>query len=200
MATIQFVGPAPTVSDKGVRFDPNRPDSYIYMSAILQLVEAFDKKEGEVGGIVYHPHAAEFDKNKINSLLQKYCPDLDKRVGAKKEEVERLAEELRQRVESHPSVSADGRRAWLGNIDAMYDYYLQYVTNEVAYDCLLERLAQEVVNLRIEEIKVPLLNHFGMVLNHLAERLDQGKPPVGSDFQVEQTQEGLVAVIKLRHA
>ncbi|WP_353663111.1 hypothetical protein [Hydrogenimonas sp. SS33] len=199
MATIKFVGPAPIVSDRGVRFDPSKPDKYIYLSAALQLAEAFDVR-GEAHDIVYHPKSSEFSETVINDMLQKYCPDLDKRVEERKEKARALAQDLKNRIESHPHISEEARRAWLGNIENMIGYYMQYVTNEEAYECLLERIADEVVKAKIKEIKLPLLNHFGMVLHHLAERLEQRKPPVDSEFHVEHTQAGLLAIVKLRHA
>ncbi len=199
MAKVKFVGPAPVVSDKGVRFDTNRPDKYIYLGAALQLAEAFDVR-GEARDIVYHPKTSELSETVINDLLEKYCQDLDKRVEERKEKAKNMGEDLRRRVSEATTLSEEARRAWLANIDAMYDYYLQYVTNEEAYDCVLERIADEIVAARIKEIKIPLLNHFGMVLHQLADVLENRRPPIDSEFQVEQTPQGLVAVMKLRHA
>lgn len=199
MAKVKFVGPAPVVSDKGVRFDTNRPDKYIYLGAALQLAEAFDVR-GEARDIVYHPKTSELSETVINDLLKKYCQDLDKRVEERKEKAKNMGEDLRRRVSEATTLSEEARRAWLANIDAMYDYYLQYVTNEEAYDCVLERIADEIVAARIKEIKIPLLNHFGMVLHQLADVLENRRPPIDSEFQVEQTPQGLVAVMKLRHA
>ncbi len=199
MATIKFVGPKPIVSDKGVRFDPNQPDKYTYLSAALELAEAFDV-EGEAHDIVYRAKTSQLSDTVMQRMLEKYCPDLEKYVKEREEKAKALVEELRQRVQEHKNISEEGRRAWLGNIDAMYDYYLQYVTNEAAYECVLQRIADEVSKAKIREIRVPLLNHFGLVLHELSEVLEQRKPPIDSEYHVEQTADGLFAVMKLRHA
>lgn len=199
MATIKFVGPKPIVSDKGVRFDPNQPDKYIYLGAALELAEAFDV-EGEARDIVYRAKTSQLSDTVMQRMLEKYCPDLENYVKEREEKAKAMVEELRKRVQEHENISEEGRRAWLANIDAMFEYYLQYVTNEAAYDCLLERIAEEVRRAKIKEIRVPLLNHFGMVLHELSEVLENQKPPVDSEYHVEQTPEGLVAVMKLRHA
>ncbi|WP_457597128.1 hypothetical protein [Hydrogenimonas sp.] len=200
MAHVKLVGPAPRVSDKGVTFDRSREDKYLYLGAALQLAEAFDI-QGEVHDIVYRPKSGELSETVINEMLQKRCPDLDERIKAREEEAKKMVEELRERVEAHPYISEEGKRAWLKNIDVMKDYYLQYITNETAYECVLERIADEIERARIEEIKVPMKNQFAMVLHELGQRLENRKPPIDMEFHIEQhAGEGLVAIVKLRHA
>jgi AcrR family transcriptional regulator len=199
MATIKFVGPKPIVSDKGVRFDASKPDKYIYLGAALQLAQAFDV-EGEAKDIIYRAKTSELSETQINDLLQKYCGDIEETVKEREEKAKGMVEELRQRVNEAKALSEDARRAWLKNIEAMYEYYLQYVTNEAAYDCVLERIASEVAEHHIQEIRVPLLNHFGMVLHELSQVLENRRPPIDSEYHVEQTPEGLFAVMKLRYA
>ncbi|WP_456451670.1 hypothetical protein [Hydrogenimonas sp.] len=198
MATIKFVGPKPIVSDKGVRFDANQPDKYIYLSAALELAQAFDV-EGEAHDIVYRAKTSQLSDTVMQQMLEKYCSNLEEFVKEREEKAKALVEELRQRVQEHKNISEEARRAWLGNIDAMYDYYLQYITNEAAYDCVLERIGDEISKAKIKEIRVPLLNHFGMVLHELSEVLEKRRPPIDSEYHVEQTPEGLFAVMKLRH-
>ena len=199
MVKIKFVGPKPAVTDKGVRFDTTKPDKYIYLGAALQLAQAFDV-EGEAHDILYRAKTSELSETQIMDLLQKYCPDLENYVKAREDKAKELVEDLRRRVEEATTLTEEARRAWLGNIDAMYEYYLQYVTNEAAYECVLNRIAEEIEKAKIKEIRVPLLNHFGMVLHELSEILENRRPPIDSDYQVEHTAEGLFAVVKLRHA
>jgi len=199
MVKIKFVGPKPAVTDKGVRFDTSKPDKYIYLGAALQLAQAFDI-EGEAHDILYHAKTSELSETQIMDLLQKYCPDLDNYVQEREAKAKEMVEDLRRHVESATTLTEEARRAWLKNIDAMYDYYLQYVTNEAAYECVLNRIAEEIEKAKIKEIRVPLLNHFGMVLHELSNILENRRPPIDSDYQVEQTDKGLFAVVKLRHA
>lgn len=198
MATVKFVGYAPRVSDKGVTFDKTKEDRYLHLGAALQLVEAFDIR-GEARDIIYRPKSSELSETVINEMLQKYCPDLDARVENRKEEAKKMVEDLRQRVTDATTLSDTAKRSWLANIDTMIDYYTQYITNETAYNCIMERLSDEVVHAKIKEIKLPLLNHFGLVLHELGELLERRRPPVDSEYHVEQTPEGLIAVMKLRH-
>jgi len=68
----------------------------------------------------------------------------------------------------------------------MRDYYLQYVTNESAYQCALNALADKIHNAHIEEITVPLGRNHGLVLSHLIDVLRDHKPPYDATFSVEE--------------
>ncbi len=195
---IKFVGPAPQVTDRGVSFDRSRPDKFIYLGAALQLAEAFDI-EGEAHDIVYRPRAFEMSESQIEKMLEKYCPNLDDYVKSREDKAKALAEELRKRVGEATTISEEGRQAWLKNIDAMYEYYLQYVTNEAAYDCVLDRVAKEVREAKIKEIRFPMENHFGIVFHDLTQKLETQKPPIDAEFRVEATPEGLMAIVHLKH-
>ncbi|WP_201353679.1 hypothetical protein [Hydrogenimonas urashimensis] len=197
MTTIKFVGPKPIVTDKGVRFDTGKPDKYIYLGVALQLAQAFDVPEG-TQDIVYRAKTSELSETQIMDLMQKYCKNLDDYVQSREEKAKAMVDDLRTHIKEATTLTEEARQAWLKNIDAMFDYYLQYVTNEAAYECVLNRIADEIHKAKIKEIRVPLLNHFGMVLHELSEILENRKPPIDSDYHVEQTPEGLFAIVKLR--
>jgi hypothetical protein len=87
------------------------------------------------------------------------------------------------------TVGADERRAWLGNIEIMRDYYLQYITNESAYQCALDALADKIHQSHIEEVTFPLGRNHGLVLSHLVDVLRDHRPPYDATLSFE-TKEG----------
>ena len=100
-----------------------------------------------------------------------------------------MIEEYISRVEENDTVSADERRAWLGNIEIMRDYYLQYITNESAYQCALDALADKIHQSHIEEVTFPLGRNHGLVLSHLVDVLRDHRPPYDATLSIE-TKEG----------
>ena len=198
MYKVKLVGPMPRVSDRGVTFDTSKEDKYLYLGAALQLAEAFDV-HGVAHDIVYRPRRSELSETQINEMLEKYCDKLDEYAKAREEKAKGQADELRRRVSEATTISEEAKKAWLKNIDMMVDYYMQYITNEAAYECVLDRLGDEIVNAKIEEIKIPMFHRFGVVLHDLMERLEKRKPPVDSEFSVEYTPDGLIGTMKLKY-
>jgi len=196
---LKYVGPVPKVSHRGVVFDKNRPDKFTYLSAALELAEAFDFKNSDIEEHTYRPKGKTMSESEMMEKLQKYCDDIDSFVKQREEKARELVEDLRQHVQSATTLSEESRRAWLKNIDAMYDYYLQYVTNEAAYECVLDKIADEIKEAKIKEIKVPMFQNFGMVLHDLVEVLENKKPPIDSELLVEKLNDGFFGVMKLRH-
>ncbi|NPA29975.1 MAG: hypothetical protein GXO33_07320 [Epsilonproteobacteria bacterium] len=196
---LAYVGPMPKVSDKGVMFDKNNPDKYHYLSAALELAEAFDFNPENEREHVYHPKGVEMKPEEMLARLHRYCDDIEQVVAKREAKAREIVEDLRRRVGEATTISEEGRQAWLKNIDAMYDYYLQFVTNEAAYRCVLEKIASEIAAAKIAEIKVPLFQNFGAVLHDLVDVLENRRPPVDSELIIEKRDEGLFGVMRLKH-
>jgi hypothetical protein len=198
---LKYVGPMPNVSARGVAFDVNKPDKWTFLSAALELAEAFDfQNEKSEGDRVYRPKGQQFSESEMLDRLHRYCDDLESYVKDRETKARALVDELRKKVESSKTISDENRRAWLNNIDAMYDYYLQYVTNESAYQCVLETIAKEVKAARIEEIRVPLFQNFGIVLRDLVDVLENGRPPIDAELSIVKEGNDIFGVMRLRHA
>ena len=106
--------------------------------------------------------------------------------GTREEKTEALVEKYRLRVQNNATITADERNAWLGNIDIMRDYYLQYVTNESAYMCILNALADKIDTSHINEILFPLGNNYALVFSHLLPVLTDHKPPYDAEISMEK--------------
>ncbi len=137
----------------------------------------------------------EYNSSKLTELLKKHCGDLDTVFNSREEKTKEMIKKYTDKVKKNDKVGKDERRAWLGNIKVMNDYYLQYVTNESAYECALNALAKKIHKSHIETITFPLGRNHGLVLSHLVDVLRDHKPPYDATLKVEN-KEG-VAVGKL---
>ncbi len=187
---LKYVGAKPKVSGKGVTFDQTKPDRYTFLTAAVELLEALSFEVTEDKKIyLYNVVRKEYSSSELLELLKKHCTDLDDVFASREEKTNELIEKYISRVKENDTVSTDERRAWLGNIEIMRDYYLQYITNESAYQCALDALADKIHQSHIEEVTFPLGRNHGLVLSHLVDVLRDHRPPYDATLSIE-TKEG----------
>ena len=183
---LKYVGAKPKVSGKGVTFDQTKPDRYTFLNAAVELLEAlsFEAKEDKKV-YLYDVQKKEYNSRKLTELLTKHCGDLDAIFDSREETTKALIKKYTDKVKKNDKISKDERSAWLGNIKIMYDYYLQYVTNESAYECALNALAEKIHKSHIETITFPIGRNHGLVLSHLVDVLRDHKPPYDATLSVK---------------
>ena len=193
---LKYVGAKPKVSGRGVTFDQTKPDKYTFLNAAVELLEALSFKVKKDKSIyLYDVKKKEYSSRKLTELLKKHCGDLDAIFDTREEKTNALIKKYISKVKKNDKIGSDERKAWLGNIKIMTDYYLQYVTNESAYECALNALAAKITKSKIEEITFPIGRNHGLVLSHLVHVLRDHKPAFDATLSVED-QKG-VAVGKL---
>lgn len=184
---LKYVGAKPAVSARGVTFDQTKPDRYTFLNAAVELLEALNFEPTEEKKIyLYNISGKEYGGRQLVDLLKKYCTDMDAVFATREEKTNELIEKYTSRVKENSRITADDRRAWLGNIAIMRDYYLQYVTNESAYQCALDALADLIHKKHIEEVIFPLGRNHGLVLSHLIPVLTDHRPPYDATLSVEE--------------
>jgi len=196
---LKYVGDMPEVSQHGVSFNHTKVDKYTYLNAAVELLEALSYGETETTQHLYNTHNKEFSSSEIFDLLKKFCHNIEDVFAQREEKANKIIQELVDRVEDNSNLTDDERVAWLNNIKMMSDYYLQYVTNESAYSCALNTLAEEIHIAKVQEISIPIFRNYGIVLNDLSHVLETRKSPIDSDMKIETTKRGLLGVIKFSH-
>jgi hypothetical protein len=186
------VGPKPVVSPRGVSFDTSHPDRYAFISPAIELLETLDFDSETEEQHIHAPRSNPYRGRELEEKVKEYCGDIDAILKTREEKTKELIEELEEKVQSNNTLSADERRAWLGNIASMKEYYLQYVTNETVYRCLLEKMAERFLRSHIASITFPLRQNYGLVLGDLIHILRDHKPPFDAEIKVENTDRGLV--------
>ena len=196
---LKYVGALPEVSGKGVSFDHSRPDKYTFLTAAVELLEALDYGQTEETQHVYNTSGREYTADELLEKLGKYCANLDGVFATREEKTNELIGELIGRVNANSVISEDERAAWLKNIEMMRDYYLQYVTNESAYRCALEALADEIHTAKVQQLTVPMMRNYGTVLHDLRYVLEHHRPPIDMTSEVREENGQLVGKIAFRH-
>lgn len=186
------VGPKPIVNHRGVSFDTTQPDRYAFLSPALELLETLDFDTEREEQHIKRPRSLPYRGDELEQKVREYCDDIDALLDERERKTRELIAELQRKVEETQRLSPDEKRAWLGNIDTMREYYLQYVTNQTVYLCLLRKLADRFVRSHISSITFPLRNNYGMVLGDLIHILRDHKPPFDGEITVEKSDGTLV--------
>jgi len=188
---LHYVGAKPIVNHRGVSFDDTKPDRYSFLSPAIELLETlnFDAEEEEQH--FHEPRNASYSGSALEAKVREWCDDIEGLLKETEEKTRALIAELEQKVAETSKLSADEKRAWLGNIASMREYYLQYITNETVYRCLLGKLADRFVRSHIREIVFPLKNNYGLTLQDLSYILKDHKPPFDAEIRVEKGDQGL---------
>ena len=183
---LKYVGAKPSVSARGVTFDQTKPDRYTFLNAAVELLEALSFEPTEDKKIyLYNVSGKERSGSELVELLKKHCANPEEAFANVQEKTNALIEKYTSRVKENDTITTDERRAWLGNIEIMRDYYLQYVTNERAYQCALNALADKIHKSHIEEVTFPLGRNHGLVLSHLVDVLRDHRPPYDASLSFE---------------
>jgi len=184
---LKYVGAKPNVSARGVSFDQTKPDKYTFLNAAVELLEALSHEPASDRKIYVDPSKGkDYSSRELTDLLKKHCENLDDIFATREEKTNELIKKYTKSVEENPNLSADERKAWLGNIAIMRDYYLHYVTNESAYLCTLHALADKITEGHVDEIVFPVGRNYGLVLSHLIQVLTDHKPPYDAALTFEE--------------
>ncbi len=186
---LEYVGPKPIVDQHGVDFDKSEPDRYIFIQAVLELLESIEACYNDsCGGIIdittyTHKH---LNNRELAELAKKHCSEKIEEIITEKElRLDTLIAEYKHNVQNNSLLQSEEKEAWLGNIDVMEDYYRQFVQNEVVYECLLDVLAEKLYKNKIKEILFDLGNNYGFVFSYLQNVLSEHKPPLDAEMQIE---------------
>ena len=184
---LKYVGAKPSVSAKGITFDQTKPDRYTFLNAAVELLEAlsFDVT-GNKQLYLYNVSGKELNGSELVDMLKKHCANPQEAFDQVQEKTEALIEKYRKSIEENNRLIPDERKAWLGNIEIMRDYYLQYITNESAYQCALNALVDKIHESHIEEVTFPIGRNYGLVLSHLVDVLRDYKPPYDALLSFEE--------------
>ena len=189
---IKYVGAKPVVSQHGVSFDQSKPDRYTFIEPAIKILEQIEATDKNV--IVLDTQTKGLSDSQILEKVKQYCDNIESLSQERIEKTQELIKELESNVNNATTLSADEKRAYIGNIKIMKDYYLQYVTNELVYKCLLNKLADVLTHNNLEKIEFKAVNNFGLTLSHLIMVLRDHKPPLDATLDFDNKDGELVGV------
>ncbi len=196
---LKYVGAMAIISSSGIGFDHTKPDKYIFLNAVVELLEAFSYGATSITKHLHRLHETQYKGDELLEILKKYCPHLEEDFKLKKEKTDTLEKDLIQRIHDNNNLNEEEERTWLNNIELMKDYSYQYISNETAYISGLEVIGQEIHDARIQEMTFPMFRNYDLVLQDLIHVLENKKPPIDGVLDITMTKDGLVGILTIRH-
>ena len=185
---LKYVGAYPIVTHKGISFDQTKPDKYTFLNAILEILEKIDNSVDKDIKIDINDYK-QYNKELID-ILKKYCSNINEIFISKEKKVEEIIQNYNNSAKNNPNLSEDEKRAILGNIAIMRDYYKQYMINEKAYECALNALADIISSKHIDTITFVVGRNYGMVLSDLVQVLQDHKPAFDATMEFFHDESG----------
>jgi hypothetical protein len=183
---VKYVGAKPTVSQHGVSFDQSKPDKYTFINPAIELIEAIENFEGGDTLDLREWEGHRYKDRELLSKVESYCENIENLNEQRENEVAELIRRLEESTQNSDKLTSDEKRAYMGNIKIMRGYYMQYVTNDLIYGCLLRLLADKITKSGLKKIYFPLKHNYGLVLSHLQIVLRDHKPPRDSSVGFEE--------------
>jgi len=188
---LKYVGAYPIVTHKGVLFDQTKPDSYKFLNAALEIMEAISSKSDDEHSIDIEANdIKDYDSTTLEDLLQKYCDDFDGLLQLHDKKTQETISNYFEGAKNNPNLSQDEKNALLNNIKIMQEYYRQYIANEIAYECALKALSNLIHQNKIDDITFMVGRNYGLVLNHLVQVLQDSVPPYDATMEFFSDEKG----------
>ena len=114
---IEYVGPKVLISPRGISFDSEKRDKYIYLNSLLQLMQAIDRDYIEEKIYTYTAESTQLGSGEIVTALRPYCRDIEARMAEAQKEGEAYVEETLHRARDSIVFNGEERRALINNIN-----------------------------------------------------------------------------------
>ncbi|MEA1956374.1 MAG: hypothetical protein U9N02_07780 [Campylobacterota bacterium] len=181
---LKYVGPKPIISHKGIDFDKNKEDKFVYINIAVQLIKALDHDYFEDKAYTYNTDSAELNEEEIFHHLKRYCPDIESIMDKKNHDIEEETNEYLKRADANKVLNDENRQTLKSNIEIMHDYIVQRSINKSVYYASIEALANLVKEDHLDYIITPMYNKFAHVLHSVQGVLAKQKTPIDTDMEV----------------
>ncbi len=197
MKHLEYIGPKPLISEKGIDFDKNYDDKFNYLPVLLELIHALDHEYIEGKQYTFDAHPENMSSHEIYIALQKQCPDLDKMIEDIEEKTAQEIEERIERIDQNDHLELDEKTAYANNLKIMKEYLTNFSINEALFNCALKRLAEVVTKDHLDYIVVPMFQKFAYVLHQLQKILEDQKHPIDTQLDILEENGQMIAKLKV---
>ncbi len=194
---IEYVGPKPIISHRGIEFDTNKDDKYIYLNIVVQLIKALSHDYFEDKTYHYDADTQRMNDDEIIRELRKICPDLDSLMKHENHDIEEEIEHNIQRANESDTLTDEDKEVLKTNIDLMHDYIVQRSINKSVYYCSVHALTELLKKDRINYIIAPMFQTFAHVFHSVQGVLKDQKYPIDSQLDIYQKNGKLVVKLQV---
>jgi hypothetical protein len=195
---IKYAGPKPIISFRGINFDNNKEDKYVYLNVAVQILKSINHEYIQNKVYTYDIKAQRLSENELVDELRKCCANFDELVKSQNHNIEKEVEDLIQRAHENAILNNEEKIVLEKNIEIMHDYLIQRSINKRVYYCVIDKLATVIEEAKIDHIIVPMFQTFLHTLHSIQGSLANLKQPILSDLDIYKEGEGLLIKLKIK--
>lgn len=194
---VKYVGPKPIISHRGIEFDNNKEDKYVYLNVVLQLLKVLDHDYFENKTYTYQTDAQRLSDMDMTYALEKVCPNYAELTQRRSDIIEDDIEDDLRRARENKLLTDLDKEVLETNISMMHDYILQRAINKSFYYCAIEALAELLKKDHIDYIIAPMYQNFAHIFHSVQGVLTQQKFPIDTKIEIYQENEQLFVKLQI---
>jgi len=194
---LKYVGPKPHISQHGIAFDKNKEDKYIYLSIVVQLLNALNHEYYEDRVYVYQTDTSRVDDSTLLHDLKRYCPEIESLVDKRAHNVEDELQDNIDRAHNSNALSKEESEVLTKNIEIMHDYIIQRSINKSVYYCAIGALAKLLKKDNIDHIIAPMYQNFVHIFHSVQGVLEKDKFHIDTNIDIYKENEQLLVKLQV---
>jgi len=183
---LKYVGPKPIISHRGIEFDNNKEDKFIYLNIVVQLVKALSHDYFEDKKYSYNADNIRFSSDELWREISHICPEINSLIDKQNHNIEEEIEHNIQRANENEILTEEDKNVLKTNINLMHDYLIQRSINKSVYYCAVDALADLLTKDHIDYIVTPMFQSFSHVLHSVQGVLQKRKFPIDTKLDIYQ--------------
>jgi len=183
---LKYVGPKPIISHRGIDFDNNKEDKFVYLNIIVQLLKSINHEYIQDKVYTYQTDMERLSNAELYDELKKFCPHIESIMEKKNHDILEEIEHNIQRVNENEILSDEDKETLQNNIKIMNDYLVQRSINKSVYYCAVNKLAELVQKDNIDYIIVPMFQTFAHVLHSVQGSLQRQNIAIDTKLDIYQ--------------
>lgn len=181
---LYYAGPKPLISARGIDFDLNKEDKFVYLSIAAELIQVLDHEyvgEKRYTSII---SGKPLPTEQILSTIAAHDPKLDQEMQIRRQAVEHEIREELERAQTNQLLCDEEREVLIKNIQLMRDYRINRSVNKTVYYSAIASIAGIIKNGHIDYIVAPMFPKFIHLFHTIQGVLAKLHPPVDSTIDI----------------
>lgn len=194
---LQYVGPKPLYSCRGISFDTRKQDKFLYLRSVAELILAIDYDYKISNPYVVETGQKFLDEKIIIEFIAKHMPDFDPYIKHWIAKVTNEIDDDLARARCSTIFSEDERLSIINNLQLLRSYRIQRAINKCVYYGGVQALANIFKKQCLKYITAPFGGGFFHVLHSLQGPLRIFHPPIDTSLEIYLEQDRLMVSLKI---
>lgn len=180
---IEYSGPSPIISERGISFKDGKEDKYNYLRIAIQILNAISHEYDANRVYTYNINERRLSSDEMIAAILKYHPDVEEIINKEVENFLECLKKEQEEVNSRHSLNKDEKEVYINNLNIMKDYRIQRMKNKFFYKHVVETVKEQIVEHKIKELNTPFYEKFWHVLQTIQGELAGSKSSITSKLE-----------------